>query len=92
MKELLPRALALTVYMGNKYPLPKQSLSIDQELIWSFALLSMENHQLQGSYCHQRWMQIAYAYIINENPERKLWFLFRQNTQIGRSCYLTYFF
>lgn len=77
---------------GNKCPLPTQSLSIDQELIQSFALFSMQNHQLQRGYCYQGWMQTAYTSILDENQGRKLCFLFWQNTAIGKFYYLIYFF
>lgn len=56
-------------------PPPRESLSIDQELIWSFALFSMQNHQLQHSYCHQGWKQIIYSSTVDENQWRKLYFL-----------------
>lgn len=50
MKQPLPGA-AVTVCKEIRVH-RQQSLSIDQKLIQSFALFSMQNHQLQRGYCY----------------------------------------
>lgn len=89
MKQPLLRAV-LTVCKGNICPLSKQSLSIDQKLTWSFALFPMQNHPLRHDYCYQGRMYIIYTSMTGENQEKKLWFLFWQNTEIGKFYYLVY--
>lgn len=72
--------------------LPTQSLSIEQELIRSFALFSMQNHQLQRGYCYQEWMQIVYTSMVEGIQGRKLWFCSDKIHQVGESYYLIYCF